>query len=275
MSPSAARPRLQIPTSRIVRALVVCVVAACTGMTFAGAAENPPAFAIKTKAVDGTVLLDAAIKSNPALAADCLAEGKRFIEKQAAETEKSFKDDPQLFADGGYTFERSYTAASVVDGRYVSVVRTDYIDTRGAHPNTLIDTILWDDADKKRISIRPFFKETTDRGPTMRAMVKAVIAALKKEKKKRGIDNDAPDTEWYKDITPSLLKIGPVTLASSGEPGRSAGLLFHYEPYAVGPYAEGSFEAFVPWQTLKPYLSAKGAAIFAGERPAGDEKDKP
>jgi hypothetical protein len=28
---------------------------------------------------------------------------------------------------------------------------------------------------------------------------------------------------------------------------------------------------FLPWTALKPYLSAEGAAIFGGERPAGDD----
>jgi hypothetical protein len=45
---------------------------------------------------------------------------------------------------------------SVVADRYVSIVRDDYLDTHGAHPNTDVDTIIWDEAAKKRISIRPF-----------------------------------------------------------------------------------------------------------------------
>ncbi len=55
----------------------------------------------------------------------------------------------------------------MVADRYVSVVRTDYMDTRGAHPNTDVNTILWDQTANKRISIRPFFTETADSGPTM------------------------------------------------------------------------------------------------------------
>ena len=62
-----------------------------------------------------------------------------------------------------------------------------------------------------------------------------------------------------------------MTLAPSTEPGKSSGLTFHYPPYAVGPYAEGEYVAFVPWEILKPYLSAEGASIFAGARPTGDD----
>ena len=79
----------------------------------------------------------------------------------------------------------------MVDRHYVSIVRTDYMDTGGAHPNSDVNTILWDATEKKRISIRPFFTETADNGPTMKAMLNAVIASLNVEKKKRGASETA------------------------------------------------------------------------------------
>ncbi len=237
------------------------------------AAEPKPDAALKNKAIDASVFLDARIKADPALAADSLAEGKKWIDKNAAEAAKSMKEDPQFFRDGPWSFERKYTVRSVVGARYVSIVRTDYMDTHGAHPNSDVNTILWDQNGKKRISIRPFFSETADNGPTMKAMRNAVIASLKVEKKKRDAGDTATD-EWFKDLQPSLLKIGAVTLAPSTEAGKSSGLTFHYPPYAVGPYVEGEYVAFVPWETLKPYLSAEGMRIFGGARPRGDD-DQP
>ena len=47
------------------------------------------------------------------------------------------------------------------------------MDTGGAHPNSDVNTILWDATEKKRISIRPFFTETADNGPTMKAMLQS------------------------------------------------------------------------------------------------------
>jgi Protein of unknown function (DUF3298) len=67
------------------------------------------------------------------------------------------------------------------------------------------------------------------------------------------------------------LKIGAVTLAPSTVSAKSSGLTFHYPPYAVGPYAEGGYVAFVPWETLKPYLAPEGDKIFGGARPKSDE----
>jgi len=234
------------------------------------AAEPKPDAAIKTKIIEASVFLDDKIKADAALSADSLAEGKKWIDKSAAEADASRKEDPQFFRDGGWTFERKYSVHSVTDGHYVSIVRSDYMDTHGAHPNSDVDTILWDATQKKRISIRPFFAETADNGPTMKAMLKAVIASLNIEKKKR----DATETataEWYKSLESKLLKIGAVTLAPSTETDKSSGLTFHFPPYAVGPYAEGEYVAFVPWETLKPYLTPEGTRIFGDARPKGDD----
>ena len=237
-------------------------------------ADDPkPDAAIETKAIEASVSLDSKIKAIPALAADCLAEGRKWMEKSAADAASELKQDPQFFRDGGWEFGRNYSLRSVIGDRYISVIRDDYMDTHGAHPNADVNTILWDKAEGKRISIRPFFTETADNGPTMTAMLKGVIASLKIEKKKR--DSEATATiDWFKSLEPKLLKIGAVTLAPSTEAGKSSGLTFHYPPYAVGPYAEGQYVAFVPWETLKPFLTPEGTRIFGGRRPKADEEDK-
>ena len=242
---------------------------ACFAATAAIAAEPRPDVSIMNKTVGASIFLDHKMKTDPALAADCLAEGKKWIDKNAAEAEASRKQDPVLFRNGSWTFERKYTIRSMVDGHYVSIIRSDYMNTGGAHPNSDIDTILWDPTQRKRISIRPFFTETTDNGPTMVAMRKAVIASLNVEKAKRD-SSETATAEWYKEVEPKLLKIGAVTLAPSTETSKSSGLTFHYPPYAVGPYAEGEYVAFVAWETLKPYLAPEGTKIFGGARPKGD-----
>jgi hypothetical protein len=235
------------------------------------AADAKPDAVIKTKAIDASVTLDPQIKADPALAANCLAEGRKWMDKNAADAIKQFKEDKELFHDGPYSYGRVYSVRSIVAEHYVSVLRDDYMDTHGAHPNRTVDTILWDKAAAKRISIRPFFTETADNGATMTIIRKAVIASLNEEKKTRGA-GDADDW-WSEGLEPKLLKIGAVTLAPSTISGKSSGLTFHYPPYAVGSYAEGDYVAFVPWEMLKPYLTAEGQAIFAGSRPKEDVKE--
>jgi hypothetical protein len=253
------------------RMALVGVVAGLALPAFA--AEPKPDASVKNKNIETNVYLDDQIKADAALAADCLAEGKKWIDKNVADADKERKQDPQMFRNGAWSMERKYETRSVVDGHYVSIVRSDYMDSGGAHPNSDVNTILWDKTANKRISIRPFFTETSDNGPTMKAMVTAVIASLNVEKKKRDASETATD-EWYKDLKPTLLKIGAVTLAPSIVSGKSSGLTFHYPPYAVGPYAEGEYVAFVPWETLKPYLTAEGVKIFGCARPKGDDDEQ-
>jgi hypothetical protein len=229
-----------------------------------------PDVAIATEAVEISVKLDAGIKADPALAAECLTEGRNWAEQNRAEAEKTKREDPHYFPAGGYTFERNYRTRSVIAGRYVSVVRDDYSFTGGAHPDSHVDTILWDSMAARRISIRPFFSETADRGPTLKAIVRDIIASLQAQKKARDIDDDDAGAGWYKGIEPKLERIGAVTLAPSTETGRSSGLTFHYPPSVVGAHAEGGYVAFVPWERLRPYLTAEGLAIFGGARPRGD-----
>lgn len=249
-------------------------VAACLVLTAAAAAPKP-VISSKSKAAEVDVTIDPALKAHPGLYDNLLAEGKRQAASWRSEAEGILRrgDDSFTFKDGRrYTYSRSYTQRSAI-GRYISVLRDDGVFTGGAHPNQHIDTILWDTQARKRISIRPFFKETADNGPAMTAMAKLVRVAVFDEKKRRKletIEGTPENNEWLKGIEPSLLKLGPVTLAPSTEPGKGSGLTFHFSPYDVGPYAEGPLTAFVPWESFRQYLTPAGAELFAGARPASD-----
>jgi hypothetical protein len=246
-------------------------------------AETKPQISITTKAVEVTVTVDPALRKFPGLFEDSLAEGRRWAEQNRAEAAKTLRSDPELFRPGQrWTFERSYALRSVV-GRYISVLRDDGTYTGGAHPNSFTDSILWDSETRRRTNIRPFFRETADKGPTMTALAQLARVAVATEKLQRDTINvDVPkekltperlaqlDTSIRDGIEPSLLKIGPITLAPSTEPGKSAGLTFHYSPYAVGAYAEGPYTVFVPWTAFQSHLSPQGVAIFGGQRPESD-----
>jgi hypothetical protein len=258
---------------RIAAGATLFLVAAAASLHTARADDPKPDFAFKSKAAEITVSLNTDLKANRPLAENLLAEGKRWAQKYLADATNEFKQSPELFSHGRtWSLERNYETRSVVAGRYVSVARTDYMNTGGAHPNTDINTIIWDNTAKKRISIRPFFKETADNGPTMNAIFEAIVASLRAQKKERDTYTTDADIKNY--IEPKLLKIGAVTLAPSTETGKSSGLIFDYPPYAVGAYAEGAYDAFVPWDALKPHLSAEGAAVFGGSRPVDTSKSE-
>jgi hypothetical protein len=256
----------------LVRSIGLAGVIACLAPGLPAYAAKPkPDLAFRNKAATVTVLIDAALKRDPALAADLLGEGKRWADEQRAEADALRKEDPDRFRQRGFTYERHYRIRSEIAGRYVSIVRVDYGETGGAHPNAELDTIVWDKEAGLRISIRPFLTDTGDGGAAMKMMRSQIIASLTAEKKARGVDLDL---ERFDGIEAKLTTIGAVTLAPSTEAGKSSGLTFHYPPYAVGSYAEGEYVAFVPWETLKANLTPEGLKIFGGARPKGDDKGR-
>jgi hypothetical protein len=266
---------------------ILAGVLACASLVPA-AAEPKSDLTTKTRAAVIAVSIDKKLKSDLALVADLIAEGRRFVGKMRKDSDEEYKSDQGYFRGGRrYTYERGYAFRSLVGNRYLSIVRDDGTYTGGAHPNTRLDTILWDRSQKKRISVRPFFNETADNGPTMTALAALVRRAvtIERQERREGPLNEsekkeflakldetiAKDEQLKETIQPALLKLGPISLAPSTTPGKSSGLTFHFSPYDVDAYAAGPYTVFVPWTDLKPFLSAEGAAIFAGERP---EKDK-
>jgi hypothetical protein len=257
----------------------------------AALAAEKSAIESKTPAAKITVTIEKKLQAEAGLPADLLAEGQRFVAKARAEAEGEYKANREDFRGGRrWTYERSYRFRSLVAGRYLSILRDDGTYTGGAHPNTLIDTILWDRTQRKRISIRPFFSEMADNGPTMTALAKLVrraVAAEKRERWKEARPDDEKsdpllsaeelaekDDQLKQRVAPRLTKIGPITLAPSTIAGKSSGLTVHYSPYDVDAYAAGPYTVFVPWTALRPYLSPEGGAIFGGERPKGDVEER-
>jgi hypothetical protein len=237
-------------------------------------ADDKPVAEIKNKSIDAGVTIDAKLKAYPALYANLLAAGKREMAKWAAEAEQERKENPDMFTDGrGWSFERGYNLRAVV-GRYVSIVRGDETYGGGAHPNHGIDTLLWDAQANKFINIGPFFTETKEDGPTLRALAKAIRAAVAEEKKARDFPIEDPDTNpELASVKPKLTALGGIALAPSTEKDKSSGFGVYFSPYAVGSYAEGPYIVFVPWTAFKAYLSPAGAAVFGGERPESDKDE--
>jgi hypothetical protein len=260
---------------RIAQTLAVAAILWATpGLAQPAPVATSTPLTVETKYVKATVTIEDRLKHFPGLYDNLIAEGRRELGKRRAEAAKDAKSDPAMFEDGRhYEFERGYFQRSVI-GSYVSVTRNDYEDGLGAHPNRLVDTILWEAMAKKRISIRPFFKESTASGPTLKRLAHLIRVALAAEKKARDVIVGDPDTDTQlSGVEPDLLKMGAVALAPSTEKDRSAGLLFYFPPYAVGSYVEGEYTAFIPWSALKDDLSPLGTGLFGGNRPDGDEKN--
>lgn len=252
--------------------IAIALALATLGPSHHAVADEKPAVAVASTLIEATASIDGSLKEFPGLYDNLLAEARRELAKQRAQAVKDRKDTPDMFSEGRhYTYERNYALRSHI-GRYVTMLRADYLDGLGAHPNHLTDTILWDTETRKRISVRPFFKETATGGPALQTLADAIRAALVVAKKERGVD-DAEKDSGLDAVKPDLTKIGALALAPSNESGKCAGFVAYFSPYAVGPYAEGDYSVFVPWTAFKDHLSPAGIALFGGERLAGDDKN--
>jgi hypothetical protein len=267
-----------------------CVALVLAAMPAAAQENEKPTIELKTRTAEIVVIIDKKLQDDPALVANLRAEGRRFVAESRAEADEGYKTIAEWFKeDRRYTYHRDYAFHSRVADRYVSIVRNDGVYTGGAHPNTFINTILWDRAQKKRVSIRPFFKETADNGPSMTALAKLIRIAVATEKRARWdsarsaeekkeplppAESAEKDEQLKGAVEPSLLKLGPISLAPSTAAGKSSGLAIHFSPYDVDAYAAGPYTVFVPWTAFKAHLSAAGAAIFDGERPKTEDEQK-
>jgi Protein of unknown function (DUF3298) len=262
----------------LLRCLVLPLIVASFCLPASAAPEQKADATLVTKSIEASVTIDPKLKAYRGLYPRLLAAGKREMAKWRVEADKDYRENRKFFTDDRrYEFDRTYEQRSAIQG-YVSIVRTDYSYSVGAaHPNHAADTLLWNSKAGKFISIRPFFKETATNGPTMRTLAAAVRAAVVAAKKARDIPPEAiNDPMWLDNIKPDLTKIGGVALAPSTAHDKSAGLLFYFSPYAVGPYVEGSYTVFVPWTAFKAHLSAAGRHLFGDARPPGDAKrDEP
>jgi Protein of unknown function (DUF3298) len=233
--------------------------------------DEKPIVSIKTKYVEIEVNIDRALHMFPQLYAALAADGKQFAELNRKEALAAWKTDPTLFRDMPWTFDRGYRLR-VAALPYVSVLVDTGRFTGGAHPNTVLDTVLWDTRANRNADMESLFRETRKDGPTTTALAKLVRDAIVAEKKRRDFFVDDPDN-WLDAIKPDFSTLGAPSLAPSDVAGRSSGITFHFAPYGVGPYAEGSYTAFVPFPALAPYLTDDAKMIFAGERPKSDEDE--
>lgn len=250
--------------------LALVVLLALSGSVIA-ADEPKPVLAAETKAIEASVVIDPALKSYPALYEKLLASGKREYDRARSEAAAELKSTPDLFSDGRKFFYKRTDKLRSRIGPYISIVRSDDTYEGGAHPNHVVDTLLWDSKASRFINIKPFFNEMADGGPTLTRLAQLIRAALAAEKKARDIEVAEPDKDqWLSGVTAKITDLGGIALAPSSESGKSSGFIIYFSPYAVGPYAEGEFIVFIPHTAFQTMLSEAGRALFAGVRPKDD-----
>ncbi len=142
---------------------------------------------------------------------------------------------------GGWSLERRQTI-TYASASLASIAETLYVYTGGAHPNTgLASYVLFTEAGRTRLlSLADFFLPGVD----YLALLSPYLVSALLEQGAQWVVDGSVDGFTKDDL--SVVTVSP------------AGLRFGFEPYAVGPYAQGTFFVTVPFDVLEPVIDPAG-----------------
>lgn len=134
----------------------------------------------------------------------------------------------------GWT-EDTYRDVMGVAGSYVSILRSSTNYTGGAHPNTGYGSTLFDTSTNSYLSLVDVFDDDDWQTPVLE-LVTADLRAQGAAWLEEGADSAVAVTLTAADL--ATFTLGPT------------GLSFVFDPYAVGPYAQGTFQVTLPYAAL-------------------------
>jgi hypothetical protein len=236
------------------------VLAACSGSPVATDADNSEIAAVKANQVmvenpqpvvldSETPLLDwhvswpAEVSAFPPLEKSI----RDPAEKAQADYAQQAKDDRAEREKEGFPWPGAYQYSVDVKiagdtPRLLSLTRDWFDFTGGAHPNHGTDAILWDREGWRVLTIGELF--SGGGGAFASLVTGAYCGALDKERKKRRpgqASGGADDPFW------SCPKFEDLEIIPQGaQGGQLSRILFHADPYAAGPYAEGDYDVELP-----------------------------
>jgi hypothetical protein len=231
-------------------------------------APEPLGYSQTTPDAAVQLTLDPEIGKRPGLRLRLYGEGVKDLTAFLAQ---AHNDRASLAAKGipDAPYERRITWTLTAATPRLTSARESWFDyTGGAHPNHGWNGLLWDVAGDHPIARIDLFRPGADQGPLDAALCKAIRAA-KAERQgavRIGEDTGAWSCPKWAD---SNFVFAPSTAA-----GRIGGLEFLFDPYVLGPYAEGDYQVIVPQSAFHDALAPQYADDFAGDpapppKPAG------
>lgn len=192
-------------------------------------------------------------------AEDLLAKTKREVAELHAEATAN----GQSPLPWDYQINWSVVARS---GDFVSLMGTLYQFSGGAHGMTSTDTRLANTRTGEEIDFSDMMRFGKVPSP---ALVIAACESVKKAKTDR-INNATVFDDPIVCAGPSAnvkLEDASIALAPSNVADKFGGIYVYFDPYAIGPYAEGSYEVVVQQDVFAEDLKPEFKALFAGTAP--------
>lgn len=174
-----------------------------------------------------------------------------LLERGASERLGMWLADGRDMVDGGEGLGWAWTHSESVDlmgaaGPYRSLLSSFYYYTGGAHPNGHGESMLLEvgEGTVRLLELTELFGPEAE----WRAHLSGTVLASLAEQEAAAVLSGEITQLNEQDL--ATFTLGP------------AGLTFHFAPYAVGPYVQGSFRVTLAYEELMP-LAAPGGALEA------------
>lgn len=226
-----------------------------------GTATAPGAIAFSDKTLEFSAALPQGDPNDPILA-KLRKEAEDLLAKTKKEAAAAFTDRPADAPQIGWEYQLEWKILGR-SGDLVSLVGTLYQFNGGAHGLGTTDTRIANAKTGEEMTFPDMLRFGKGFSP---AVVIATCEALKKEKRAR-IQSDTVMDEPIVCAGPSAnvrLEDAKIALAPSNVAGKFGGLYVYFDPYAVGAYAEGSYEVAIPHEVFSEDLKLPFKGLFAG-----------
>ncbi|MDR1278090.1 MAG: RsiV family protein [Treponema sp.] len=156
---------------------------------------------------------------------------------------QSLKEEaPQKNAQSQNWKYEEHMEFQIFSGRWCILSREQEYYTGGAHGMAQKKHYVLDLQEPKLLTLEDFF---TDPGnPDLYLLVQDALREY------AGLEKDAPLSSG------SFLEDNPALSADFFLTRNGAA--FHWNPYEIGPYSEGSIEVVIPWDKIRNFLTAEG-----------------
>jgi hypothetical protein len=229
------------------------------------APKIPMRFALSTPDAKVELVLPPLIDRYPELHAKLYDDGKQEL----TEFLDHAVEDRKRYAAKGVSQPTPYERRVVwtitaITPHLISLRSAWSDDTGAAHPDHGSDVLLWDRLHNVILLPSELFKPDIDHAQLDDLLCQAVTRA-----KQARIGPTDPKS-WSCPTWESSHAV----LVPSTTPYRAGGLMFLFDPYTIGAYAEGDYDVLIPLSAFKSAIAPAWAADFAGS-PAPTVKARP
>jgi|GEM_PF-3433959 len=216
-----------------------------------------------------TIRLDHRLEDHPAIMnalRDAELSGLAEFAALAVNDHRRWIEDAPDWSWNEY-FSDTEISISFANDQVVSLDRQSSFYTGGAHPNQGRNPIVTRADRLNPAGLDDLFAETAPESPALTALFYAVyreLMALKRERLGADFDEMMERDTWLAPLAAEIDAFPGFTLIPNQSGDAAGGLMFHFEPYAVGSYAEGGYDVPVPLSVFDAYLTEDWAEIFDG-----------